>query len=150
MGPKDLTARTLGPSTQPWGCWWPRLLCPWDFPGENNGVGCHFQEIFLTDRSNPGFLCLLNWQADSLPLTPPRKPYIYIYTYLPYICISMHIYIPYICICIYIGIYVCIYAYVYISPICICIYYYYLTKAILWLWPRHFSVFADIRSFNPH
>ena len=27
-----------------------RLLCPWDFPGKNTGVGCHFlpQEIFLT------------------------------------------------------------------------------------------------------
>ena len=25
-----------------------RLLCPWDFPGENTGVGCHFllQGIF--------------------------------------------------------------------------------------------------------
>ena len=27
-----------------------KLLCPWDFPGKNTGVGCHFllQEIFLT------------------------------------------------------------------------------------------------------
>ena len=27
-----------------------RLLCPWDFPGKNTGVGCHFllQGIFLT------------------------------------------------------------------------------------------------------
>ena len=27
-----------------------RLLCPWDFPGKNTGVGCHFflQVIFLT------------------------------------------------------------------------------------------------------
>ena len=27
-----------------------RLLCPWDFPGNNTGVGCHFllQEIFPT------------------------------------------------------------------------------------------------------
>ena len=26
-----------------------RLLCPWDFPGKNTGVGCHFllQGIFL-------------------------------------------------------------------------------------------------------
>ena len=33
-----------------------RLLCPWDFPGENTGVGCHFllQEIFPTWGSNPG------------------------------------------------------------------------------------------------
>ena len=28
----------------------PRLLCPWNSPGKNTGVDCHFllQEIFLT------------------------------------------------------------------------------------------------------
>ena len=33
-----------------------RLLCPWDFPGENTGVGCHFllHEVFPTQGSNPG------------------------------------------------------------------------------------------------
>ena len=33
-----------------------RLLCPWDSPGENTGVGCHFllQGIFPTQGSNPG------------------------------------------------------------------------------------------------
>ena len=33
-------------------------LCPWDFPGENTGVGCHFllQGIFLTQGSNPHLL----------------------------------------------------------------------------------------------
>ena len=32
-----------------------RLLCPWDFPGKNTGVGCHFllQGIFPTQGSNP-------------------------------------------------------------------------------------------------
>ena len=45
-----------------------RLLSPWDFPGKNTGVGCHFplQGIFLTQGLNP---CLLHWQADSLPLS---------------------------------------------------------------------------------
>ena len=35
-----------------------RLLCPWDFPGKNTGVGCHFllQRIFPTQGSNPGCL----------------------------------------------------------------------------------------------
>ena len=35
-----------------------RLLCPWDFPGKNTGVGCHFllQGIFPTQRLNPGLL----------------------------------------------------------------------------------------------
>ena len=30
------------------------LLYPWDFPGKNTGVGCHFvlQGIFLTQGSN--------------------------------------------------------------------------------------------------
>ena len=31
-----------------------RLFYPWDFPGQNTGVGCHFllQAIFLTQGSN--------------------------------------------------------------------------------------------------
>ena len=31
-----------------------RPLCPWDFPGKNTGVGCHFllQGLFLTQGSN--------------------------------------------------------------------------------------------------
>ena len=35
-----------------------RLLSPWDFPGENAGLGCHFplQGIFLTQGSIPGLL----------------------------------------------------------------------------------------------
>ena len=47
-----------------------RLLCPWDFPDKNTGVGCHslLQEIFLTQVSK---LRLLHWQVDSLPLSHP-------------------------------------------------------------------------------
>ena len=32
-----------------------RLLCPWDSPGKNTGVSCHFllQGIFPTQESNP-------------------------------------------------------------------------------------------------
>ena len=35
-----------------------RLLCPWDFPGKNIGVGCRFllQAIFPTQGLNLGFL----------------------------------------------------------------------------------------------
>ena len=34
------------------------LFRPWDFPGKNTGVGCHFllQGIFLTQGLNPGLL----------------------------------------------------------------------------------------------
>ena len=35
-------------SVRPHGLWPARLLCPWDPPGKNTGVGCHFllQGIF--------------------------------------------------------------------------------------------------------
>ena len=60
-----LTLRPCG--LQPTG-----FLCPWDFPGKNTAVGCHFrlQGIFPTQGSNPHLLRLLNWQEDSLPLRP--------------------------------------------------------------------------------
>ena len=40
---------------QPHGLYSTRLLCPWDSPGKNTGVGCHFfvQGIILTQGSNP-------------------------------------------------------------------------------------------------
>ena len=50
-----------------------RLLCPWDFPGTNIGVGCHFllQGIFPTQGSSAD---LLHWQVDSLPLSHLGSP----------------------------------------------------------------------------
>ena len=60
-------------SVQPYGLQPIRLLCPWDSPGKNTGVGCHalLQEICPTQRSNLCLLYLLRWQASSLPLAPP-------------------------------------------------------------------------------
>ena len=45
-----------------------QLLCPWDPPGKNTGVGCHslLQGIFLNQGLNPR---LLFWQVDSLALS---------------------------------------------------------------------------------
>ena len=53
-----------------------RLLCPSDSPGKYTGVGCHalLQGIFSTQGSNPCLLCLLHYQAESLPLAPSGKP----------------------------------------------------------------------------
>ena len=53
-----------------------RLLCPWDSPGKNTGVGCHalLKGLFLTQRLNPCLLCCLHWQVGSLSLVPPEKP----------------------------------------------------------------------------
>ena len=58
---------------QPHGLYPTRLLCPWDFPDKDSGVGCRFllQGIFLTQGSS---LILLHWQADSLPLTHLGRP----------------------------------------------------------------------------
>ena len=55
-----------------------RLLCPWNFPGKNIGVGFHFllQGIFPTQGSNTYLLCLLHWHVGSLPAEPPRKPHL--------------------------------------------------------------------------
>ena len=41
-----------------------------------NGVGCHalLPGIFPAQGLKPYLLCLLHWQASSLPLVPPGKP----------------------------------------------------------------------------
>ena len=43
---------------------------------KNTGVCCHsfLQRIFPTQGLNPHLLCLLHWQADTLPLVPLGKP----------------------------------------------------------------------------
>ena len=63
----------------------PRLLCPWDSPGNNTGVGCHFLlwGIFPSQGSNPSHFCLLPWQVGSSPLAPPGKPM--------FICLFSHL-----------------------------------------------------------
>ena len=45
-----------------------RLLCPWDFPGKNTGMVCHFflQVLFSPQGVKPVFPTL---QADSLPMS---------------------------------------------------------------------------------
>ena len=51
-------------------------VCVLSSPGKNIEVGCHFllQEIFLTQGLNPCLLCLLYWQAYSLPLCHLGNP----------------------------------------------------------------------------
>ena len=63
-------SQVMSASLQPHGVQPSRLLCPWNFPGKNTGVGCHFllQGIFPTQGSSPHLLSLLHWQEDSLPL----------------------------------------------------------------------------------
>ena len=102
-----------------------RLLCPWNFPGKNTGVGCHFllHRIFPTQGSNLSLLCLLHckqilyhcatWEASHFIKTllnnfltlnflaldsPPTKIFNWV---------SLHI-IPTASIVLEIGIYLCI------------------------------------------
>ena len=51
-----------------------RLLHPWNFPGKNTGVGCHFllQGIFLTQGSNPG---LPHCRQTLYPQSHQRSPF---------------------------------------------------------------------------
>ena len=57
-------------SLQPHELYFARLLYPWNFPGKNTRVGCHFllQGVFRSQGSNPSLPRLLHWQVDSLPL----------------------------------------------------------------------------------
>jgi len=54
-----------------------RLLCPWNFPGKNIGVGCPFllQGIFQTQGSNPGlFHC--RWTLYHWAFVPLLQPFL--------------------------------------------------------------------------
>ena len=53
-----------------------RLLRPWDSPGKNPGVGCHFllQGIFPTQGSNPGLLHC----GQTTTIWAPGKPLVFL------------------------------------------------------------------------
>ena len=63
----------------PLGLWPVRLLCPWNVPGKNTGVGCHFllQGVF-TQELNLRLSNLLHWQLDSLPQCHLGRPVLHI------------------------------------------------------------------------
>ena len=68
-----LSCLVMSNSLRPHGLQPVRLLRPWNFPGNNPSMSCHFlhQRIFLTQGSNPCVLLLLHLQVGSLPLVPP-------------------------------------------------------------------------------
>ena len=51
----SISCSVMSDSLQPRGLYC-QAPCPWDSPGKNTGVGCHFrlQGIFPTQESNPG------------------------------------------------------------------------------------------------
>ena len=56
FAPERVHCSVMSNSWQPYGLQSTRLLCPWDSPSKNTGVGCHslLQEIFLNQESNLG------------------------------------------------------------------------------------------------
>ena len=68
-----LSRSVIADSLRTHGLWAATLLCLWDSPGRNAGVGCHFllQGFFPTQEIN---LHLLHWQVDSLPLSHQGSP----------------------------------------------------------------------------
>ena len=73
-GPRHSESESVSPldmssSLQPHGLEPIRLLCSWDSPGKNAGVGCHalLQAIVPTQGSSPCLFHLLHWQVGSLP-----------------------------------------------------------------------------------
>ena len=75
-----MLSRSVMPnSLQPLGLKPTRLLCPWDFPGKNTGLGCHdlLQGIFLTQRSNPLLLhcrqILYHWATRNTQNKQTKK-----------------------------------------------------------------------------
>ena len=65
-----------------------RLLCPWNSPGKNTAVGCHFlfQGIFPIQGSNPCLLFLQHLVGGFFTTRPPGKP---IYTHMR-VCVLSH------------------------------------------------------------
>ena len=76
-----LITSVLSNSLWPCGPWPTRLLCPWNSPPKNIGVGCRaFSRESSEPRMrrwdsgwNPSLLQLLQWEEDSLRLPPPGK-----------------------------------------------------------------------------
>ena len=61
-----LVASVVSDSLQPYGPRPARLLCPWDSPGKNTGVGCHF---LLHDKSRQHIKKQRHYFADKGPYT---------------------------------------------------------------------------------
>ena len=73
---QSLSCVRLFATPESWVPLYARFLCTWNSLGKDTGVGCHFllQGLFPTQGLNRYLLCLLQWQADSLPLSHQGRP----------------------------------------------------------------------------
>ena len=85
-------ASIVSNSVRPYGLWPTRLLCPWNSPGKNTGVGCHalLQRIFPTQGSNPKSLMSPALLAGSLPL-PLGNPRVFTASQIFILYLSVYI-----------------------------------------------------------
>ena len=51
-----------------------RLLCPWDPPGKNTGVGCHFPLQCMKVKSESEVTQLCPTLSDPMDCSPPGSP----------------------------------------------------------------------------
>ena len=69
--PRYLLLLSFPSLSQPHGLWPTRLLCPWDLPGKNTEMCCHF--LLQGNLPNPAIKLMSPgcpvFQADSLPLS---------------------------------------------------------------------------------
>ena len=72
-----LSHSVMSDSLWPHGLQPTRLLCPWDSPGKNTGVGCHalLQGIFPTQWSNWGLLHCRQILYQLSHQRSPNQPY---------------------------------------------------------------------------
>ena len=76
---------------------YPTFCDPMECSHQNTEGRCHFllQRIFPTQGLNPCLLCLLHWQAGSLPPAPPGKPiYVCVCVCVCVCVLYTHIYMP--------------------------------------------------------
>ena len=79
------------------GLWPAKLLYPWNSPGKNTEVGCHYllQGIHPDPGIEPMSPAL---HADSLPSKQPGKPYLYLYKW--YLSVLVLCLVIFLCFCI--------------------------------------------------
>ena len=77
-----LSRSVMSHSMWPHGLQPARLLCPWDSPGKNTGVGCHFllQGIFTTQGLYPGLLSLQIQGPNNWATTISAYPGMFLFT----------------------------------------------------------------------
>ena len=129
MKSKNVSHSVVCGSLQAHGLWPVRLLYPWDSPGKYIGVDCHvfLQVIFLTQKSNPGFL---HCRQVLYCLSHQASPAWFMYTFDELLQILSSMSIKYLCFkmqktknkvskdnCIYMCVSACVY-------ICVCAYIY--------------------------